>query len=297
MNKLRDQLGVRVDVSDDVDEKEKEGGKKKKVVHQKSRVKVKHERLIVASLIGRLQITGRKENVEEAKKRILAQIDRLVSSTKKLEISADFFLAQADETSEILKIPAQYHSSLIGQSGKYAIRLEEKYSVKITFPRQSSENGEGKTREQLKPDEVLVKGGKKGVAGAKSELLDVRIYFPSLVYLFCLIRSSRPLNLRRNQTMSSSSRFLLALSPVFSAGVVHLLTRSRTRLMPRSTSKKALRTMALPLPSPFVALRRLWLLPKLQSWPSRIKSGRRSLFQFQSRANSIVPSSVLEDKA
>ncbi|KAF9482121.1 hypothetical protein BDN70DRAFT_802105 [Pholiota conissans] len=136
VNKLRDQLGVKVDVSDDVDEKEKEG-KKKKTVHLKSK------------------ITGRKENVEEAKKRILAQIDRL-----------------ADETSEILKIPAQYHASLIGQSGKYAIRLEEKYSVKITFPRQTAENGEGKTREQLKPDEVLVKGGKKGVAGAKSELLE-----------------------------------------------------------------------------------------------------------------------------
>lgn len=136
VNKLRDQLGVKVDVSDDVDEKEI--GKKKKVVHQKSRVK----------------ITGRKENVEEAKKRILSQIERL-----------------ADETSEILKIPAQYHSSLIGQSGKYAIRLEEKYSVKITFPRQSADF-EGKTREQLKSDEVLVKGGKKGVAGAKSELLE-----------------------------------------------------------------------------------------------------------------------------
>jgi predicted PilT family ATPase len=83
-------------------------------------------------------------------------------------------VVQADETSEILKIPAQYHSSLIGQNGKYAIRLEEKYSVKITFPRQTSENGEGRTREQLKADEVLVKGGKKGVAGAKSELLEVR---------------------------------------------------------------------------------------------------------------------------
>ncbi|KIK09901.1 hypothetical protein K443DRAFT_671215 [Laccaria amethystina LaAM-08-1] len=136
VNKLRDQLGVKVDVSDDVDERET--GKKKKVVHQKSRVK----------------ITGRKENVEEAKKRILSQIERL-----------------ADEISEILKIPAQYHSSLIGQSGKYAIRLEEKYSVKITFPRQSADF-EGKTREQLKSDEVLVKGGKKGVAGAKSELLE-----------------------------------------------------------------------------------------------------------------------------
>ncbi|KII92894.1 hypothetical protein PLICRDRAFT_172925 [Plicaturopsis crispa FD-325 SS-3] len=140
VNKLRDQLGVRVDVSDDVDDKEVVVGKKKKsTAHQKSKVK----------------ITGRKENVEEAKKRILAHIERL-----------------ADETSEVLKIPSQYHSSLIGQSGKYAIRLEDKYSVKITFPRQSAENGEGKTREQLKSDEVLVKGGKKGVAAAKSELLD-----------------------------------------------------------------------------------------------------------------------------
>ena len=139
VNKLRDQFGVRVDVSDDVDEKEKEGVKKKKAVHVKSRVK----------------ITGREENVKEAKTRILAQIERL-----------------ADETQEIVRIPAQYHSSLIGQSGKYAIRLEERYSVKITFPRQSSEGGEGKTREQLKPDEVLVKGGKKGVAQAKAELLE-----------------------------------------------------------------------------------------------------------------------------
>lgn len=81
-------------------------------------------------------------------------------------------LPQADETSEVLKIPSQYHAQLIGQGGKYAIRLEETYSVKITFPRSSAENGEGKTREQLKADEVLVKGGKKGVASAKSELLE-----------------------------------------------------------------------------------------------------------------------------
>ena len=38
INKLRDQLGVKVDVSDDVEERERD--KKKKVVHQKSRVKV-----------------------------------------------------------------------------------------------------------------------------------------------------------------------------------------------------------------------------------------------------------------
>lgn len=61
---------------------------------------------------------------------------------------------------------------MIGQNGKYAIRLEEKYGVKITFPRGSSEHSENRTREALKPDEVLVKGGKKGVASAKSELLE-----------------------------------------------------------------------------------------------------------------------------
>ena len=62
---------------------------------------------------------------------------------------------------------------MIGQNGKYVIRLEEKYSVKITFPREATDNGEGKTRESLSKDEVLLKGGKKGVAGAKSELMDV----------------------------------------------------------------------------------------------------------------------------
>ncbi|EIN11853.1 hypothetical protein PUNSTDRAFT_99129 [Punctularia strigosozonata HHB-11173 SS5] len=142
VNRIRDQLGVKVDFSDEPEDKEKEGGKKKKGAHQKSHVK----------------ITGRKENVEEAKKRILTQVERL-----------------ADETSEILKIPTQYHASLIGQSGKYAIRLEEKYGVKITFPRQA-EGAEAKTREVLKADEVLVKGGKKGVAGAKSELLEALDY-------------------------------------------------------------------------------------------------------------------------
>lgn len=56
-------MGVRVDVFDELDEKEEKGGKKKKLTHQKCRIK----------------ITGRKENAEEAKKRILAQVERLVS--------------------------------------------------------------------------------------------------------------------------------------------------------------------------------------------------------------------------
>lgn len=169
---------MKVDVSDDVDESSKEGGKKKKAVHQKSKVKVSKPNLSKFLLLTKLKITGRKENVEEAKKRILSQLERLVRSFLNFpSVGITNFFLQADETSEVLKIPSQYHSSLIGQSGKYAIRLEEKYSVKITFPRQFSENGESKTREQLKSDEVLIKGGKKGVALAKSELMEVRLRF------------------------------------------------------------------------------------------------------------------------
>ena len=40
VNKLRDLLGVKIDFSDEVDEREKEGGKKKKAVAQKAKVKV-----------------------------------------------------------------------------------------------------------------------------------------------------------------------------------------------------------------------------------------------------------------
>ena len=60
INKHRDQLGVKVDISDEADEKEI--GKKGKKIHSKSKIK----------------ITGRKENAEEAKKRILAHCERLV---------------------------------------------------------------------------------------------------------------------------------------------------------------------------------------------------------------------------
>ncbi|KAH9979180.1 SCP160 protein [Russula compacta] len=108
VNKLRESLGVKIDFLDDGDDN-KDMGKKRKGATQKSKI----------------TIVGRKENVEEAKRRIVSQVERL-----------------------------------------------EKYNVKITFPRGLSENTEGRSREHLKPDEVFVKGGKRGVAGAKSELLE-----------------------------------------------------------------------------------------------------------------------------
>ena len=63
------------------------------------------------------------------------------------------------------------------------IRLEDKYNVKITFPRDHGEDL--KSRDNLKPDEVLVKGAKKGVAQAKAELLDVcALFFLTAMFLF-----------------------------------------------------------------------------------------------------------------
>ncbi|KAG9098951.1 hypothetical protein FRC06_005808 [Ceratobasidium sp. 370] len=141
VNKIREQLDVKLDFTDE-DEKEVKRGKKASAV--RSRVK----------------ITGRKENVEEAKKRVLAQVDKL-----------------EDETTEIIKIPHSYHSGLIGSAGKYVTRLEEKYAVKINFG-DGDESRSGRSREaaNLKADEVMIKGGKKGVSQAKSELVEAFEY-------------------------------------------------------------------------------------------------------------------------
>jgi len=81
INKLREQLGVKVDVSDDVDDKEIVVGKRKKIVHQKSKIKVRYDCCACCKdyKLTSTQITGRKENVEDAKKRIFTQIERLVS--------------------------------------------------------------------------------------------------------------------------------------------------------------------------------------------------------------------------
>ncbi|CAE7078804.1 unnamed protein product [Rhizoctonia solani] len=141
INKLRDQLDVKVDLNDDGDKEGADTKKKGKKPTAKTHVK----------------ITGRKANADEAKKRILAQVERL-----------------EDETTETLKIPNKYHSGLIGTAGKYVSRLEEKYGVKINFGGEES-RGRGQAG-NLGPDEVMVKGGKRGVASAKSELLEAYEY-------------------------------------------------------------------------------------------------------------------------
>lgn len=132
VTRLREDLGVKIDFED----KNVEAGGKK-------------------AAKAKVVITGRKENVEEAKKRILSQADKL-----------------ADETSLTLKVPSHLHGSIIGQGGKYVTRLQENYSVRINFPQQ----GDGDKRSDQNADEIVIKGGKKGVEGARAELLELIEY-------------------------------------------------------------------------------------------------------------------------
>ncbi|KAG8835486.1 hypothetical protein FRC18_000438 [Serendipita sp. 400] len=134
IQKYREQLDVKIDIEDLRDSGEQIVGKKKKTI---------------PSNVSLLKITGRKPNAEEAKKRILAQVDKM-----------------ADETAEIIKIPRQYHSIIIGQQGKYIQRLQDKYGVKITMPKESSAS----------TDEIHIRGGKKGVSQAKNEIQELVEY-------------------------------------------------------------------------------------------------------------------------
>ncbi|RHZ71430.1 hypothetical protein Glove_258g36 [Diversispora epigaea] len=138
VTKLKENLGVRIDI---------EGGRNEdKKTTPGENVKV--------------TIMGMKENVEEAKAKILDLVDKL-----------------QDSATECLKIPSEYHKSLIGARGRYVKRLEEKYGVHIRFPktRDSVEEGEEDIDAQ-KPDEVIIKGRKKGVNDAKAELMDLLDY-------------------------------------------------------------------------------------------------------------------------
>ncbi|CAG8436334.1 9075_t:CDS:2 [Funneliformis caledonium] len=136
VNRLKENLNVRIDI---------EGGPKgeEKKTNPGENVKV--------------TITGVKCNVEEAKVKIMDLIDKL-----------------QDATVVPLIVPAEYHRSLIGTKGRYVKRLEEKYGVQIRFPRINGEYEEDTCAQN--PDEVIIKGGKRGVHDAKAELLELLDY-------------------------------------------------------------------------------------------------------------------------
>ncbi|KAF7861868.1 hypothetical protein EAF04_007750 [Stromatinia cepivora] len=91
----------------------------------------------------------------------------------------------ADETTYTLKIDPKYHPELIGAKGTQINRLQTRYKVQIHFPRSGrpmdddhagSDAGQQSARRQQAPDEVTIKGPRKGADEARDEILSLFQY-------------------------------------------------------------------------------------------------------------------------
>ncbi|KJZ70421.1 hypothetical protein HIM_10189 [Hirsutella minnesotensis 3608] len=93
----------------------------------------------------------------------------------------------ADETTHVLKIDPKYHRELIGAQGGQINRLQTRYKVLIFFPRSAKSPAEdqpnadassdaGKPRRQQAPDEVIIRGPKKGADEARDEIFSLHKY-------------------------------------------------------------------------------------------------------------------------
>lgn len=122
---------------------------------------------------GKVEIKGPKVKAEAAKARIVAL-------GKKLE----------DEATHVLKIHPQYHKELIGPKGSQVNRLQERYNVRINFPRSATSSAlsdnhsvadsasevggaQKHSRSSQEQDEVIVKGPRKHADEARDELLSL----------------------------------------------------------------------------------------------------------------------------
>ncbi|OAX83796.1 hypothetical protein ACJ72_01833 [Emergomyces africanus] len=120
---------------------------------------------------GKVEVKGPKTRADGCRARIIALGKRL-----------------EDEATYILKIPQQYHRDLIGQKGCQVNRLQDRYNVRVQFPRVSSLptnddqsvadtaseiGGNRNIRPSQAPDEVVVRGPRKGADGAREEILSL----------------------------------------------------------------------------------------------------------------------------
>lgn len=118
---------------------------------------------------GKVDIIGPESKANAAKSKIMAL-------GKKLE----------DEVTHVLKIKPQYHKDMIGLKGNQVNQLQKKYNVRVHFPRNAhvdddrsvaddiSETGSVRNRRPNQgPDEVIVRGPRKGADEARDELLNL----------------------------------------------------------------------------------------------------------------------------
>ncbi|KAF2494536.1 hypothetical protein BU16DRAFT_539816 [Lophium mytilinum] len=123
---------------------------------------------------GKVELKGPQAKAHAAKAHILALGKRL-----------------EDETTHVLKIKPQYHRDLIGSKGAQIHRLQDRYSVRINFPRHNTHDDdaatEGATSQKnyraQAPDEVTIRGPTRGADGARTELLDLLQYITDHSYI------------------------------------------------------------------------------------------------------------------
>lgn len=87
-----------------------------------------------------------------------------------------------DEATHHIHVPAQYHRDLIGAQGSQVNRLQDRYSVRVNFPRnRQGGDGEGaddsKRGNQQQPNEVIIKGPSRGADACRDEILSLLQYF------------------------------------------------------------------------------------------------------------------------
>ncbi|KAL8947470.1 MAG: hypothetical protein Q9222_006251 [Ikaeria aurantiellina] len=119
---------------------------------------------------GKVEIKGPVAKAELAKAKITAL-------GKKLE----------DEATHVLKIKPQYHKDMIGAKGAQVNRLQDRYNVRVQFPRttanisddqsladgSSDAGGPRNTKSNQAPDEVIIRGPRRGADEARDELLNL----------------------------------------------------------------------------------------------------------------------------
>jgi transcription antitermination factor NusA-like protein len=89
-----------------------------------------------------------------------------------------------DEATHVLKIKPQYHRDLIGAKGSQVNRLQDRYHVRVNFPRSHTNDddaatdgaGSHKNYRAQAPDEVTIRGPKRGADEAREELLNLLQY-------------------------------------------------------------------------------------------------------------------------
>ena len=127
---------------------------------------------------GKVVIKGPQAKAEACK-------DHITSLRKKWE----------DEATYNLKIDPKFHRDLIGRQGDGVNRLQEKYNVRIQFPRSnnisddqsvadtSSEVGTPRhSRPSQAPDEVIIRGPRQGADKARNDLLELYQYYKDNSY-------------------------------------------------------------------------------------------------------------------